>query len=142
MDLEVKLNISIFPIRRLGYRQCDHLIWKNHTITRMKLSQLQREHPSLSYGYERVLQRGFSGTSSGKEAARQCRIQKRRDASSIPASGRSLSCSRKWKPTPVFLLEKFHFQRSLAGYGPWGCKESGMTEYLNILQQNLCPSRR
>ena len=25
-------------------------------------------------------------------------------------------------------LEKFHGQRSLAGYSPWGCKESGMTE--------------
>jgi len=24
---------------------------------------------------------------------------------------------------PVFLPEKFHEQRSLAGYSPWGCKE-------------------
>ena len=30
---------------------------------------------------------------------------------------------RKWQPTPVFLLGKFHGQRSLAGYSPWGCKE-------------------
>ena len=28
---------------------------------------------------------------------------------------------------PVFLPGKFHGQRSLAGYSPWGCKESGMT---------------
>ena len=27
---------------------------------------------------------------------------------------------------PVFLSEKFHGQRSLAGYSPWGCKESDM----------------
>ena len=26
--------------------------------------------------------------------------------------------------TPVFLLGKFHGQRSLEGYSPWGCKES------------------
>ena len=26
---------------------------------------------------------------------------------------------RKWQPTPVFLPEKPHGQRSLAGYGPW-----------------------
>ena len=28
----------------------------------------------------------------------------------------------------VFLTEEFHGQRSLAGYNPWGCKESDMTE--------------
>ena len=31
--------------------------------------------------------------------------------------------SRKWHPTPVFLPEKSHGQRSLAGCSPWGCKE-------------------
>ena len=30
--------------------------------------------------------------------------------------------------SPVFLPEKFHGQRSLAGYSPWGCKESDKTE--------------
>ena len=34
---------------------------------------------------------------------------------------------RKWQPTLVFLPAKFHIQRSLAGYSPWGCKESDMT---------------
>ena len=28
--------------------------------------------------------------------------------------------SRKWQPTPVFLPGKFHAQRSLVGYSPWG----------------------
>ena len=28
-------------------------------------------------------------------------------------------------------LENPHGQRSLAGYSPWGCKESDMTEQLN-----------
>jgi len=35
---------------------------------------------------------------------------------------------RKWQPTPVFLPGKFHGQRSLAGYSPWGCNESDTTE--------------
>ena len=35
---------------------------------------------------------------------------------------------RKWQPTPVFLHGKFHGQRSLVRYGPWGHKESDMTE--------------
>ena len=28
--------------------------------------------------------------------------------------------SRKWQPAPVFLPGKFHEQRSLARYSPWG----------------------
>ena len=31
---------------------------------------------------------------------------------------------RKWQPTLVFLPGKSHRQRSLAGYSPWGCKDS------------------
>ena len=30
------------------------------------------------------------------------------------------------------LLGKFHGQRSLVGYSPWGCKESDMTEWLTL----------
>ena len=36
---------------------------------------------------------------------------------------------RKWQPTPVFLPEKSHGQRSLAGYSPWSCKKSDVTEH-------------
>ena len=36
---------------------------------------------------------------------------------------------RKWQPTTVFLPGKFHGQRSLMGYTPWGCKELGTTEH-------------
>ena len=49
-----------------------------------------------------------------------------RDAVLIPGCGRSLG--RKWQSTPVFLPGKFHGQRNLVGYSPWGCKESYMTE--------------
>ena len=34
------------------------------------------------------------------------------------------------QPTPVFLLEKPHGQRSLVGYSPWDHKESDTTEQL------------
>ena len=38
-------------------------------------------------------------------------------------------CQRgKWQPTPIFLPEEFHGQRSLAGYSPWSCKELDTTE--------------
>ena len=46
------------------------------------------------------------------------------------------SCSslwrRKWQPTPVLLPGKFHGQRSLVGYSPWGHKELDMTERLHF----------
>ena len=38
---------------------------------------------------------------------------------------------RKRQPTPAFLPETFHGQRSLAGCSPWGRKESDMTEQLS-----------
>ena len=33
---------------------------------------------------------------------------------------------------PVLLPGKFHGQRSLVGYSPWGCKESDTTERLHF----------
>ena len=35
-------------------------------------------------------------------------------------------------PTPVFLPRESHAQRSLAGYSPWGHKESDTTERLTL----------
>ena len=40
--------------------------------------------------------------------------------------------SRQWQPASVFLPKKFHGQQSLAGYSPWGHKESDTTEWLNM----------
>ena len=41
-------------------------------------------------------------------------------------------CRRKWQPTPVFLPGKYREQCNLAGYSPWGCKESVRTEWLSV----------
>ena len=35
---------------------------------------------------------------------------------------------RAWHPTPGFLPEESHGQRRLAGYSPWGRKESDTSE--------------
>ena len=40
---------------------------------------------------------------------------------------------RKWLSTPVFLPGESHGWRSLAGYSPWCCKESEMTEWFLFL---------
>ena len=37
---------------------------------------------------------------------------------------------RQWHPTPILLPGESHGRRSLVGYSPWGCTESGMTEQL------------
>ena len=48
-----------------------------------------------------------------------------------------IPCRRKWQPTPVFLSGQAHGQRSLAGYSPWGPKESDTNEHLST-QHILC----
>ena len=40
---------------------------------------------------------------------------------------------REWQSTPVFLPGEFHGQKSLAGYSPWGGKESDTTERLTYI---------
>ena len=71
------------------------------------------------------------GGTSGKEPACQCRRCKR--CSFDPWVGK-IPCRRAWQPTPAFLPGKSHGQRSLAGYSPWGRKESNMTERLSTAQ--------
>ena len=41
------------------------------------------------------------------------------------------------EPTPVLVPGKFHGQRSLVGYSPWGRKESDMTERLHLANLSL-----
>ena len=61
---------------------------------------------------------------SGKEYACQCRRHRFNSwVGKVP-------WRRKWQPTPVFLPGKSHGQRSLAGYSPWGRKESD-AEWVN-----------
>ena len=66
--------------------------------------------------------RGFPDGSDSKESA--CNAGN-------PGVGK-LPWRREWFPTPTFLPEEFHGQRSLVVYSPWGCKESGTTERLTL----------
>ena len=49
---------------------------------------------------------------------------------------------RKWQPTPVFLPAESHGQRSLAGYSPWGFKESEMTERPTLTMHSTVPGAK
>ena len=57
---------------------------------------------------------------TGKESTCQCRRH------GFNPWIRKIPWKRKWQPTPVFLPRRFHEQRSLAGYSPWGHKELDM----------------
>ena len=61
------------------------------------------------------------------------------DLGSIPGLGRSPG-GRKWQSTAVFLPEKSHGQRSLAGYSLWGHKESDTTELLSTHTPTKVPN--
>ena len=63
---------------------------------------------------------------SGKESACQCRRH-----GFYPWVGK-IPWRRKWQPTPVFLLGKFHGQSSLADSRPWIHKESDTTEHARM----------
>ena len=67
------------------------------------------------------MSQGFPGDSMVKNPPTNAGDAK--DSGLIPGSGRSLRVS------PVFLPVKFHGQRSLLGYKPWGQKESDPTEH-------------
>ena len=68
---------------------------------------------------------GFPCSSAGKGSA--CNV---RDLGSIPGLGRSPGGGHG-NPLPYSCLENPHGQRILAGYSPWGRKESGKTERLS-----------
>ena len=70
---------------------------------------------------------------SGKESPCQCRRHE------FNPWVLKIPWKRKWQPTPVLLPGKFHKQRSLVSYSPWGCKESDPTGHTNIC---ICFKRR
>ena len=68
---------------------------------------------------------GFQGGTNGKEPTCQCRRHKR---CRFDPWAMKIPWRRACQPTPVLMLRESHGQRSLKGYGPWGCKQLDMTE--------------
>ena len=86
----------------------------------------QKESSSNIRIYNRsICFKGFSGGTSVKEPACQCKRHKR--CWFDPWIGK-IHWRREWLPTPVFLPGKSHGQRSLKGYSPWDHKELDTTE--------------
>ena len=71
--------------------------------------------------------KGFpGGTLAKKKPTCQCRRYQR--LGFVPWV-RKIPWCRKWQPSPVFLPGKFHGQKILAGYSPWGRKELNTAEH-------------
>ena len=66
---------------------------------------------------------------TGKESTCQCR---RCNRHGFHPWVRRIPWRRAWQPTPVLLPGESHGQRSLAGYSPWGLKESDTTEHAHL----------
>ena len=62
------------------------------------------------------IERGFPGGSVLKRSICQCRRW------GFDPWVWKIPWRRKWQPTPVFFPGKSYAQRSLVGYGPWGCR--------------------
>ena len=71
---------------------------------------------------------GLPRSLSSKEPTWQCR---RHRTLGFNPWVRRIPWSRKWQPTPVFFPEKFHGQRSLAGYSSWGHKKLDTAKQLS-----------
>ena len=84
--------------------------------------------PRVSQEVLRVRVLGFPGGSDGKE--------------SVCSAGNlgSIPWRREWLHPPVSLPGEFYGQRSLVGYSPWSCKESG-TDTTEPLTLSVQPGR-
>ena len=106
------------------------------------LYTLWNDHHNKSNNIIITLNRHNSCQHSGKESVHQYRRLKRHE---FDPWVRKISWRKKWQATPVFLLEKFHGQRSLEGYSPWGRKESYTTERQSkgdSVSERMCMSIR
>ena len=97
----------------------------NHQNKVVGMQNRQSRKNSFIWGVpkgERAFPRSFSGGPDGKEYT--CNAG---DPGSIPGFG-NIPWRREWQPTPEFLPGESHGQRRLAGYSPWGHKESDTTD--------------
>ena len=112
---------SLLHSRRILYHQC-HVGSPNFCLLLNKTTFLiLKTVPLLT---EPKNARRLPRWHSGKESTCQCR------RCGFDPWVRKTPWRRKQEPTPVFLPEESHGQRSLVSYSPWGHKESDVTELL------------
>ena len=112
----------------------NHFFWMAvyPQMTRGMVAEALRHTWGCRYNYLRLgySSMGFPGDSDSKESA--CNVG---NLDLIPGLERSPG-EGPGNPFQYSCLENPHGQRSLAGYSPWGCKESDMTERLSTAQRS------
>ena len=127
--LHICLNLlSFFP--KIIFIHLNELRnFKNPKLTwycKSTILQFFKKRKSWGNGLEGFSWLSFPGGSDGKKICLQCRRPE------FDPWVRKIPWRRKWQPIPEFLSGKSYGQRSLAGYSPWGCKDSDRTEWLTL----------
>ena len=124
----------LFPLFPNVRNSCSENLPKSHKIfcgKNLNLDISEQNHKQIFSKQDMgclsrlILYYGFPGGSNSKEPA--CSVG---DLGPIPALGRSPG-GGNGNPFHYSYLENPHGQRSLAGYSPWGCKESDTAEQLS-----------
>ena len=131
LDSRVPLHYGVVLVIRCTTPSFSELCWLKASCSPFEIqieslcSFTSRER-TFSYIY------GFPTVSDSKEYA--CNAG---DLGSIPGLGRSPG-GRQGHPLQCSCLENPHGQRSLAGYSPWGHRESDTTERLSTAHTHAC----
>ena len=104
LNFNLSVHLSIYPI---FYSQSDFT--KNSNL-------IIRHYLNIFFLQSSIVFKGLPWLLSGKKSACQSR------KCGLDPWVKKIPWRRKWQPTPVFLPEKSHGQRSLVGYNPWGHK--------------------
>ena len=120
-------NFSVIPLGLQWLYRCGLLSWSSHPLLQSYSCRLQTRGeggPCVLCFTCAALTGDFPGGSAVRIRLQRRRRRRHRWDSWV----RKIPWRREWQPTPVFLPGKFHGQRSLVGYSPWGGKELDMTE--------------
>ena len=126
------------PMDRVTQQTTIHGVTKNQTQLnttqqhKLKIMCVSQELLTVNIMLSINITQGLPRWFSGKESVCQCWR-----CSFNPCIG-TFPWRRKYQCTPVFLPWKSHGQRSMAGYSPWGRKESGMTETTQQQHRIMC----
>ena len=128
---------SVFIGKKLSITQ-EYVVYTSSVTTAWRLIHFSFLLPVLSCCFSshrapKIM--GFPSGSDGKESV--CNAE---DPGLIPGSGRSPGEGNG--NILVFLPGKFYGPRSLAGYGPWGTKESDLTEWHTHQRTSILPANK